>query len=325
MTRYNATVKSYSIEYPPELSGGSTEYITYNLVGDQSNLQVMCTYLNNALTSADLYVNDGQAVYSKTYATQTETARSILEGYQQWTGDSSLQPIIIALESVDDTKATTTTAGNVTIKVISNGPTEKAFHCLYTVNGVEYPAIAIGFEGSNVHVSDSRSLFKIGGTEAKISKDAAVAIALKRAENFSYTVLMGDEPSVEIAGFNIVKSNITAQLGVETRDGSTLYPCWQVWLPLDHLYSGGVFAISVFVWADSGVVMSCTEVSGGSLGDDPTETSPAVSASPSTQLSTPLSTNPPLSELNLNLALGIIIAVIALAAAAMLVFKRRSK
>jgi hypothetical protein len=166
----------------------------------------------------------------------------------------------------------------------------------------------------------------------KISKDDAIAIALKQAENFSYTVLMGEKPSVEITSFNIVKSNITAELGVQEREASTLYPCWQVWLPLDHSYPGDVFAITVFVWADSGAVMSCKEVGGG--GGETNET-PSTSPLPQTT-TTPLSSNPPASpvtqtegstepSLNMNLVVGVAIAIIAIIVAATVVFKKRSK
>lgn len=332
MTKYNTALQSYSVEYPSKLYGAPLEYVAYNLNGSQGNLHVICTFENNVLTNCNLYADEGQAIYTKTTNNTVDKARNILESYQQWTGDyANLETMIALLKEVDGTKLATATAGNVTLKVVVYGPAETYFNWIYTLSGVEYTGVGIGFQGKYIYFSDTRSTYKIGNTVVKISKDDAIAIALKQAENFSYTVYTGEKP-VEIAGLNIAKNNITAELCSQEREASTLYPCWSVWLPLDHTYSGGVFAISVFVWADSGVVISCKEVGGGEV--EPNET-PSASPLPQTT-ATPLSSDPPASpitqeegsteqSLNMNLVVGVAIAIIAIIAAATVVFKKRSK
>ena len=330
MSKYNAALEGYSIDYPSQLYGAPREYVTYNLRESQSNLTVICTFENKSLTHCSLYVNEGQAAYIKTPANTIEKARDILKGYQHWTGDPNSEKMMALLKEVDGTKTATTTTGDVTLKVVFTSPTEIGYYWLYTINGVEYTGVGIGFQGKDVYFFDSRSLYKIGDTTVKISKNDAIAIALKQAGNFSYTVYSGEKPA-EISGLRIAESNITAELCSQEREASTLFPCWQVWLPLDHTYTGGVFAISVFVWADSGAVLSCTEVSGGEV-----EPSENTNASPLPQTTaTPLSSPPASPEtqeegrteqsLNMNLVAAVVIAIIVIIAAAIVLFKKRSK
>jgi hypothetical protein len=155
MAKYNATLQSYSTNYPSELSGAPREYVTYTLQGSQGNLSVVCTFENNVLTHCNLYVDEGQAVYTKTSDNTVDKARNILEGYHQWTGDANLKTMIALLKGVDGTKAATTTAGNVTLKVVFNSPAEMEFDWLYTINGVEYTGVGIGFQGKDVYLFDT--------------------------------------------------------------------------------------------------------------------------------------------------------------------------
>ena len=61
---------------------------------------------------------------------------------------------------------------------------------------------------------------------------------------------------------------------VSVRENTALYPAWQVLLYLNQTYPGSVFGLQVYIWADSGEVLSCSNrAAGGIISDGDTNES----------------------------------------------------
>ncbi len=87
--------------------------------------------------------------------------------------------------------------------------------------------LGVSFVSNNVYFLDERNLYKIGTASVKISKDGAVAIALKYVENYSFEIFMGDQPPLVVRNFTIVREKIAAELLSWPRKDGAQYPYWR--------------------------------------------------------------------------------------------------
>ncbi len=163
------------------------------------------------------------------------------------------------LVDIDTSKDSSKIDGNLKLEVSSHG----SIALLYwkpTFYGVDYPGINVSFKNGHFDsFADSRSLDTIGDTRVNITGEQAVALALKRAETFSYRM-----DGEVISNFSIVHDYIRAEPFSKSRgEDRSLYPIWVVYLPLSELYPGFVSQIRVELWADSGEIISCVTLSGG--------------------------------------------------------------
>jgi hypothetical protein len=133
--------------------------------------------------------------------------------------------------------------------------------------------------GLLIGMLDQRAVYAIGDTSVNISKEQAVAIAMKYIQNYSYTV----PRKVEISGFNVTEERTVTQLAPVLRESDTLYPSWNVMLYLNQTYPGSVYALSVNLWADSGEVWGCYNQAGSGVIDN---TTTPESSDPSTTSNT---------------------------------------
>lgn len=105
-----------------------------------------------------------------------------------------------------------------------------------------------------------------------------------------------------------------ASLSMQDRGNGVLYPQWDIYLPLNSSYPGGVTAIHVLEWADNGRVSFIAAI--GSGGAPPSQ--------PSGQDTTPLQTKPSFNGSSSNVeALAVIMLVAATAIGSYLIYKRR--
>ena len=106
-------------------------------------------------------------------------------------------------------------------------------------------------------LSDDWHIFKVGSTEVKVSKEEAINIAIEYAEDYSWTV-----NDVEVNNFTIVAETVSATLWPHSReDPLTLLPYWYVTLYLDRIYPDRVDRLAVGLWADTGEVNICQQLS----------------------------------------------------------------
>lgn len=236
------------------------------------------------------------------------------------------------LSNTDSLKNQTLMLDNLKLK-ISNGDYPFSGHktslmWYRVINGCEYLELSLGFtDGVFTGLRDNREITPIGNTNVNVSKEQAIAIAMKYIENYTYE-MPGD---VWITGFNVTENRVTAVLH-PTERVSMLYPAWNVMLYLDHTYLGGVEALFVIVWADSGEVLLCNNQAYGGGAPSSSDNGNVVilpSPSPSLPSSPSPSASPEASvtSLSSNTTTAIVaVAAIAVTVALITIFvKKRSK
>lgn len=306
----------------PEIA--TQELVTYTLEDAENKIDVICVIENNAVTGCVLYTFNDSISSTPQIGNVIDSAKRFLEKYQTYTEDD-LTEMINLLPMIDATKnMTVASQGNVKLTV-TNMEFDTIFSWTYTVNGADYTSIKVTYRnGAFYALRDDRSLYTIGNTDVNISKEQATNTALKHIQSYSYTGVTssGDkETYVQISGFNVTESSIVAELCTYPKDSSTLYPYWRIQLPLTEFYPGGVWALLVGVWADSGDVFLCQPLAvGGGQNDElpiaPTESTslqPALQQEPSN----PLPTSGYLTIMT--------VAVIAIIAITTVVLKKRRK
>lgn len=243
------------------------------LNSEASIIDVLYNFVGNSLTSCTVEPVYGTARYIQPLPTNLGDAASMfLQKYQGYADDSSITAIKDTLVSVDATKNTTKTVGNIQLK-ISNTELWTSFTWERTYNKAVYPGLGITFNDGAFHsFGQELSYYTIGNTDVKITKEQAIEIALERAESYSYTY-----QDTKIENFNILRDSIVAELEVKSRyKPFELYPLWRVDLPLDDIYPGAVYFIRVNLWADSGEIMNIRPLGGG--GYDPSYASDSSDA-----------------------------------------------
>ncbi len=270
ITKYEANLTTTLSSYPPELGGIEQVTGEYTLELEDSKLEILFKFRNGTLCWCLMDVLQGSPHYVQPLSTDIcEDAKDFLQRYQTFTGDPEVERMRDMLDMVDGTRNAIEISGNVKLEVSINS-FSSSLDWEYTFNGADYSGIIISFRnGSFYAFKDDRSYYTIGGTDVNVSREEAINIALKRAENFSWTI-----DGVEVSDFNIVKERIDAELLTRCREPLTLYPYWLLTLPLDDLYPGLVYAIQVKIWADTAEIIDCHPLVFG--GEIPLDASPSA-------------------------------------------------
>jgi hypothetical protein len=103
---------------------------------------------------------------------------------------------------------------------------------------------------------DNWDLYTIGNTNVEVSAAQAVQIAKQQAiDKYSSS---GNQ---SVSDLTILDKKAKVSLTMQDRGDYTLYPQWDILLPLDKAY-GAVTGIQVLVWADTGVIPFVAAVGG---------------------------------------------------------------
>jgi hypothetical protein len=284
VTKYNATLVSNWVDYPPHWGGLAQEDVTYNLdCADESKLYVTCKFREGRLHYCGLEVLKGSPIYAEPQATNVlDSTKGLLERYQTYSRAPYIQTMRGMLDTVDVTKNMTITAGNVELTTssqeVQNDPTMEAiertsFEWIYTVNGVDTPQNMIRFTFDNGVFSSFRDdwdLFKIGSTEVKVSREEAINLARNAAEDYTLQIYLED--GLTDVEFNLADEPVTAELLMYPRETLTVYPFWRIELYFDKLYYSA-YGIGVGIWADTKQIKYCESLSfvgGPIVEEDPT-------------------------------------------------------
>jgi hypothetical protein len=285
MTKYTVTLVSNWVDYPPHWGGLAEEDVTYNLDwADESRLYVTCKFRENMLYSCSLEVLKGSPIFVQPSTNIVDEAKSLLEGYQAYSGASYPQEMCDMLDKVDVTKEMTVTSSNIKLTTssqnVQHDPAMEAiihtyFEWMYTVNSVDAPqnVLRATFEnGIFKFFRDDWSLFKIGSTSA-ISQEEAINLAMDAAEDYTLQIYLGDNTLTDVE-FNLVDEPVTAELFMYPRETLTVYPFWRIEVYFDKYYYSA-YGIQVGIWADTKQIEYCKSLSG--LGpvaeEDPIESS----------------------------------------------------
>ena len=259
MSKYNMTLVNDIVnQYPPPPST-TQESVTYFLSDNGTGPDINCMFSNNILIFAELSVDQAfvhstnadeseMLAYSNPSTNLTEQTVGLLERYQNFTGEN-LQDMTNALTNVDMTQNITKTVGDIKVTILNN-TLEIDVSLKYTYNNTDYTGIDFTFRNGQLYIfSDDRSEWTIGNTDVNISQTQAINIAQQYMKTYSYTL---DDGTV-VNQFNV--TSITAGLNFSPRNNATtIYPCWNMQVNLNDSFPPTVYAIQLYVWADSGQV-----------------------------------------------------------------------
>jgi hypothetical protein len=285
----------------------------YGLTSEQSDIDITFSLEKGHMVSCGLYPLRGEILTNKQYNNQLAAVKGFLERYQTYTKIDS-NKLITMLNNVDPTKDTTIITESTKLTIANVYIWEKyqtAFTWTTTINGADYPMLVLVFdtEGNFIWVSESRELYTIGDTSVNISLRQAVDIAIENLQFYSYEMSDGEV----VKDFRVSDAvMVELVVGPANYVDYELRPYYDVSLYLDKVYPGNVFGIKVFIWANSGEIISYSNMATGGInyGDGTTTINSATASEPKS---------------NTILIGTAIITIVAIVAAGMLIFRKKHK
>lgn len=257
VSMYQATLESNTAQIRTDYGGAIEEAMSYKLSNIQSAFELTLIFENGHLSLFTLTPLDANPNYPLIY-TQPQSSdplqatRDLIGRYQLVANDSYLREASSLLAIANETTADQT-LGNVKLHLSTGAAT-----MTYTENGFDYlpKSMKLKFDNNLLTTfSDNWFLFNVGSAQINVTQDQAVAIAKNEAKSFSWNV-----NGTRVANFQILDNLVSVVFWAHPRgtDDLTLYPYWYVTLFLDKTYPGGVSALGVGVWADTGKVEAVT-------------------------------------------------------------------
>ncbi len=259
-TKYQVTLLSDTAGPEADLGGITEEVLTYSLVNNASNINLILTFRNGNFSLFQLNVIEGVTAFTPIYTQRQPTdfltaVRDIITRYESVDNASYLNQMSQLLSVATDQDQT---LGNVKLETSINGDNAQ-YSLLYTANNVDFAAksLQIVFEnGILTSLSDDWPLYSIGSTQVNITQDQAIQIAREAANTFTWTA-----NGVKVSSFTVLQEPVSAVFYPTPRSDLTLFPYWYITLYLDKVYPGGVNSIGVGVWADTGQVANIQTLS----------------------------------------------------------------
>ena len=262
ITKYQVTLLSDTVQTRADLGGVAEEVLTYSLVNNASNINLVLTFRNGNFSLFELSVIEGVPAFTPIYTQHPPTdffagAKGIITRYETVDNDSYLNEMSQLL-AIADEKQQDQTIGNIKLESSINGKNAQ-FVLLYTENNIDFAAksLQIVFEnGILTSMSDDWPLYSIGNTQVNISQEQALQIARDAAKTFTFNA-----SGVQVSNFGVLQEPVSAVFFPHPRSNLFLFPYWYITLYLDKAYSGGVNSIAVGIWADTGEVANIQALS----------------------------------------------------------------
>jgi len=284
LAKYSITLRSNSIMNGVPTAKDDNRIIInilYRLNSTDSDLELGFAFEKGIITSCRINPVEGKFISNRLYDDPLVAAKDFLERYQAYTKTDS-RNLIALLDNVDITKDSTVTTENTKFTITNhyvNGRNKITFNWIQIINGIESrigTSLAFDTDGNFVSLSDSRALYTIGDTSINISKEKAIDIALENLKSYSYDMYDG----VVIKDFKVSRENIEATLITASVDYE-LRPYWDIRMILDEVYPGNVHGITAFIWANTGEVISYSNMAfGGSVDLDDNNLTDSKTTSP---------------------------------------------
>jgi len=137
VTKYNATLVSSWVDYPPHWGGLAQEVVRYDLDGgNESSLYITCRFREDILHSCSLEVPKGSPFFAESQPTNLlDAAKGFIERYQTYSAASYTQEMRNMLDTVDETEDATITSGNIKLTTssqeIQNDPMALLLHRMW--------------------------------------------------------------------------------------------------------------------------------------------------------------------------------------------------
>ncbi|MGD0645583.1 MAG: winged helix-turn-helix domain-containing protein [Candidatus Bathyarchaeia archaeon] len=262
VTKYQVTLLSHTVEPETDLPGVVQEVLTYSLVNNASNINLVLTFRNGNFSLFQLSVIEGVPAFTPIYTQPQPTdfltaAKNIITRYQTVDNASYLNEISQLLSAADANQQDQT-LGNIKLETSINGANAQ-FVLLYTENNVDFAAksMQIVFQnGILTSLSDDWPLYSIGNAQVNISQDQAIQIARNATKTYTFNA-----GGAQVSNFVVLQEPVSAVFFPHPRSGFALYPYWYITLYLDKVYPGGVNSIAIGIWADTGNVANIQALS----------------------------------------------------------------
>lgn len=327
LSKYNITLTSHSTldetalaEFAGFSNSRVIDTVKYTLSSKDGTFDVGLNIENNVVRYCKVSEKTGSIITDKQYTNLGDAVTSFLEKYQSYTKIDSTN-LVSMLNNVDASKDSTRTVDNTKFTISNTiwaGKELTSFEWTHTENGADYTKLQVRFQKNGVLYSlrDTRAVYTIGDTSINITKEKAIDIAMKNLPSYSYEM----PDNTMVSNFNVTEDYITTKIITAPVKNSEMRPYWEVNLPLNQTYPGSVQGIKVFIWANSGEVISYGNIAYGGInyGDDSDD---SILATEEIISSSENSSSFP-DEV---LAGGIALAAIGLAAGSIVIIKKRKK
>jgi len=272
--------------------------VLYNLTSAESKLTVICLFRQGNLVWCKLYPTQGLPKFATPAIDPLSSATNVIDRYQNFSAATYLSPMRNMLVNAAQLSNITSNDNNViqqasingnTTSIVTNttssiGSISQAVTIQGNTENIEWTSPVNGIENLNNYVyltvqngnfeflCDNWNLYKVGSATVNVQRDEAIQLALQAARAYSWTV-----NNQAISNFTVLSDPVLASLSMHDRGNYTLYPYWNIMLPLDKVYPGGVDSIRVLLWGDTGQVDQIIELGGGGAPSTNATTSPSQS------------------------------------------------
>jgi len=260
ITKYHSTLVSNTIEHRSDLGSIPEEILKYTLKSDDSEINVDFRFRNQTLSRYRIDVLEFSPLYSQPQPTNVlEMAADLLQRYQKYSGVSYLTVMSDMLKTVNEIEDLEKTVDDMKLVIATEG-NDIEIQWIHTTSGIDYQTKGVSFifdNGVLESLVDGWFLFHVGSTEVNVSDEEAINIAMNYAENYTWNA-----DGLEVTNFNILEEPVSVSLLPHIREEPlALIPYWYVTLYLDKVYPGDINRIAVGLWADTGEVVNCNELS----------------------------------------------------------------
>jgi len=319
LSKYTIELKSHSTLDTSTIPGSTSipnsrvvDNVKYSLISSESTVDVICKVENNIVRYCQIYPMNGSVIRDKQYTNLLDAVRSLLDKYQAYNKLDSTN-LKSMLDNVDVTKDVTNTVNDTKFTVTNNnfaGKELTTFKWTLTLNGADYTSLEVCFEkdGTFQSLIDTRAIYKIGDTSINISREQAISIALENLRSYSYEM----PGQYMVSDFNVTEDGIKAELATSTKIYE-LRPYWDIRMPLNQTYPGNVQGITAFIWANSGEIISYSNIAFGGVDNSETPSPEATSSPEATNSSSP----------NIGIIIAIALAAISLTVASVIIVKKK--
>lgn len=278
MSKYNVTLRIHNVEKTASgYDDSSPENLKYNLsASDGTCIDVTADISGGTVYYIITYRGNGSQLIDSTSIRYSQAlplslsdkVSTILSRYQTVNRDASyIQPMLDfvhhnsldqlvdqAKNSENQTHTTSFIDNNLKVRIIFNEfHTSVAF--MPSIEGFDYPnVVSVRFNnrlGAIDGFSDQWTAYKLGDTHVKVSRDEAIDIAWKAANNISTVNIFG----VGDVYIHLIKDPLVTVSGA-VRDNMTAYPMYWIRIPTDKVYYT-IDQVQVGVWADTGEIAYC--------------------------------------------------------------------
>ena len=260
VSKYNVVVKVGDNPPLPAAAPGlfKDRSVKFNMTSAESKVDVLMWLRNDQVIWYTLNAVRGSPAFIKPTSSDTlEIAKDTLDKIQDYTPNEHIPAIQTMLNNVTELKESQTTNSDFTQEITIQSNTITIEWIPY-LNGLSHPKNSMTLTFENGHLTffhNGFNLYSIGSSEIRIQEQEAIEIAKESAS--AYLLKDGNET---ISNFTILDYPVLTKISLQNKGNTTLYPMWEIWLPLDNMYAGGVTAFHVFVWADTGEVSSITPI-----------------------------------------------------------------